>query len=291
MSGNVGSARRLEYAAIGDTTNTAARLEGMTKGTPYQLFVGRPDARAAAPRRRTTSSRVDELEVRGREGAVKVWALRPAATVPEEVHAASPTPPLREHRSRRAVRRSSPRRPTRTPAELLFLPEATASDWATIFSYAQVREVSAGLALVQAGEDDRALYLLIDGHARRADAARGDRVQDDRRAVRARRAGVLRRRAALGDARRADRRRRSCASTWTASAALGARAGARRTRCCWTSRGSWRCGCAWPATSSSACAGEAPRVVVAALAALLVAAPAQTRACRTAGSACRSTGR
>jgi CRP-like cAMP-binding protein len=48
-------------------------------------------------------------------------------------------------------------------AELLFLPEATASDWATIFSYAQVREVSAGLALVQAGEVDRALYLLIDG--------------------------------------------------------------------------------------------------------------------------------
>jgi CRP/FNR family cyclic AMP-dependent transcriptional regulator len=48
-------------------------------------------------------------------------------------------------------------------AELLFLPEATASDWATIFSYAQVREVSAGLALVQAGEDDRALYLLVDG--------------------------------------------------------------------------------------------------------------------------------
>jgi CRP/FNR family transcriptional regulator, cyclic AMP receptor protein len=48
-------------------------------------------------------------------------------------------------------------------AELLFMPEATASDWATIFTYAQVREVSAGLALVQAGEDDRALYLLIDG--------------------------------------------------------------------------------------------------------------------------------
>ena len=42
MSGNVGSARRLEYAAIGDTTNTAARLEGMTKGTPFQLFVGEP---------------------------------------------------------------------------------------------------------------------------------------------------------------------------------------------------------------------------------------------------------
>jgi CRP/FNR family transcriptional regulator, cyclic AMP receptor protein len=48
-------------------------------------------------------------------------------------------------------------------AELLFLPDASASDWATIFSYAEVREVSAGLALVQAGEADRALYLLIDG--------------------------------------------------------------------------------------------------------------------------------
>jgi CRP-like cAMP-binding protein len=48
-------------------------------------------------------------------------------------------------------------------AELLFMPDATASEWATIFAFAEVREVPAGLALVQAGEDDRALYLLIDG--------------------------------------------------------------------------------------------------------------------------------
>ena len=48
-------------------------------------------------------------------------------------------------------------------AELLFLPEASAADWATIFSFAEVREVPAGLALVQAGETDRALYLLIEG--------------------------------------------------------------------------------------------------------------------------------
>jgi CRP-like cAMP-binding protein len=48
-------------------------------------------------------------------------------------------------------------------ADLLFMPEATATDWATIFSFAEVREVSAGLALVQAGEDDRALYLLTEG--------------------------------------------------------------------------------------------------------------------------------
>ena len=48
-------------------------------------------------------------------------------------------------------------------ADLLFMPEATASDWAVVFSHAEVRHVAAGLALVQAGEIDRALYLLIDG--------------------------------------------------------------------------------------------------------------------------------
>ncbi len=48
-------------------------------------------------------------------------------------------------------------------ADLLFLPEATASDWATVFSHAEVRHVGAGLALVQAGEHDRALYLLTEG--------------------------------------------------------------------------------------------------------------------------------
>src|SRR5207244_609512 len=39
MVGNVGHERRLEYTAVGDTTNTASRIEGMTKGTPYSLFV------------------------------------------------------------------------------------------------------------------------------------------------------------------------------------------------------------------------------------------------------------
>jgi adenylate cyclase len=78
MSGNVGSARRLEYAAIGDTTNTAARLEGMTKGTPYQLFVSEStrDRLREAPEELEF---VSELEVRGRERGIRVWALRESA--------------------------------------------------------------------------------------------------------------------------------------------------------------------------------------------------------------------
>ena len=91
MSGNVGSARRLEYTTIGDTTNSAARLEGMTKGTPYQLFVA-DSTRARLATAPDDLESLDELEVRGRKGAMKVWALRQAATVPEEVHAAEPNP-------------------------------------------------------------------------------------------------------------------------------------------------------------------------------------------------------
>jgi CRP-like cAMP-binding protein len=48
-------------------------------------------------------------------------------------------------------------------ADLLFMPEATASDWAAVFRHAEVRRVAAGLAVVQAGEQDRALYLLTEG--------------------------------------------------------------------------------------------------------------------------------
>ena len=48
-------------------------------------------------------------------------------------------------------------------ADLLFMPEATAADWATVFGHAEVRQIAAGLAVVQAGEQDRALYLLTEG--------------------------------------------------------------------------------------------------------------------------------
>jgi adenylate cyclase len=74
MTGQVGSERRVEYTAIGDTTNTASRLEGMTKGTGHQVFVA-DSSRAALQQEVPDLELVGEFEVRGRTQPITVWTL------------------------------------------------------------------------------------------------------------------------------------------------------------------------------------------------------------------------
>src|SRR5207302_8110092 len=81
MSGNVGSQRRVEYTAVGDVTNSAARIEQLTKGTPHQLLLSEAtkDALTHPP---DDLVFVEEFELRGRSARTGIWSLDQGAPRP-----------------------------------------------------------------------------------------------------------------------------------------------------------------------------------------------------------------
>ncbi|HEX3455471.1 MAG TPA: adenylate/guanylate cyclase domain-containing protein, partial [Gaiellaceae bacterium] len=94
MTGNVGHERRMDYTAVGDVPNTASRIEGMTKTTPYSVLIAESTVEALKD---PPSDIVfyEEQDVRGRKERLKLYALdikkdggAPASPAP----AAAPAP-------------------------------------------------------------------------------------------------------------------------------------------------------------------------------------------------------
>jgi len=97
MSGNIGTAERLAYTAIGDTINTCSRIESLTKETPYMLHVAESTHTQLRPEQQEKLVYIDELSIRGRTTKMKLWGMG-LSPVPE-----APATSLRAERDEDAV--------------------------------------------------------------------------------------------------------------------------------------------------------------------------------------------
>ena len=81
--GDIGSARRLEFAVLGDVVNVASRLEALTRDLDVRVIVSddliqavREDLGEQASALLSRFENRDKQEIRGRQEPVLVWTLK-----------------------------------------------------------------------------------------------------------------------------------------------------------------------------------------------------------------------
>jgi adenylate cyclase len=77
LAGNVGSETRLEYTAMGDTINTASRLETLTKTADFYMLLAQA-TRDALIEPVDDLVEVGEVDIRGRTGSIRIWSIAEA---------------------------------------------------------------------------------------------------------------------------------------------------------------------------------------------------------------------
>jgi adenylate cyclase len=82
--GNMGSDRRFDYSAIGDTVNITARLEALTKVYGLTLLVGEETVRRAPG---LAFVEVDVVRLRGRKSSSRIFTISPESSAAAPEHA------------------------------------------------------------------------------------------------------------------------------------------------------------------------------------------------------------